>query len=400
MASIKLENKRYLIAVSGGPDSMALLDMARKSSCHIEVAHVNYHKRDSAKNDELLVRRYCRQYGIAFHKLDVYPEEVKGNFQAYARDARYSYFNKLCKKYKLDAVLVGHHKDDLIETYLMQKKKNIGVDHYGLAKENTVKNVKIIRPLLKYDKKDLIEYCEKNNIEYGIDESNLSDDYARNLIRHSKVEKMSKKEKDEIIKEINDINKQKQKEYNAISKYLDKEEFTVEQFLDIPYLHTYLRCFFKNKTERFLNEMIRQIKESKHCVFKSEYRYIVKEYGFIHIFDIPKEYSYTFESIKDMKSRKYEYFKLANKGSSLQGVTLSDRDFPVTIRNNHSSDEIKMRYGTKKLNRYFIDNKTPLKDRLTWPVLINKRKSAILVPGIGCDINHYSDKHNMFMIKL
>ena len=84
---------------------MALLDMARKSNCHIEVAHVNYHKRDSAKNDELLVRRYCRQYGVAFHKLDVYPEEVKGNFQAYASTASNLYFLHSLLKYEYLASL-------------------------------------------------------------------------------------------------------------------------------------------------------------------------------------------------------------------------------------------------------------------------------------------------------
>ena len=59
-----------------------------------------------------------------------------------------------------------------------------------------------------------------------------------------------------------------------------------------------------------------------------------------------------------------------------------------------------MTYGTKKLNRFFIDNKIRLKDRLLWPVMVNKNASAILVPEIGCDIKHYSEKHNVFMIKL
>ena len=89
---INLKNNRYLIAVSGGPDSMALLDIVRNKKKYIEVAHVNYHKRDSAINDEKLVRRYCRKYKIKFHLLDVYPDEVKGNFQSYARDKRYEFF--------------------------------------------------------------------------------------------------------------------------------------------------------------------------------------------------------------------------------------------------------------------------------------------------------------------
>ncbi|MBQ1775583.1 MAG: tRNA(Ile)-lysidine synthetase, partial [Erysipelotrichaceae bacterium] len=63
-------NKRYLIAVSGGPDSMALFDMVRRSNAHIEAAHMNYHKRDTALRDEKIVRAYCERYDIPFHKKD------------------------------------------------------------------------------------------------------------------------------------------------------------------------------------------------------------------------------------------------------------------------------------------------------------------------------------------
>ncbi len=63
-------DSRYLVAVSGGPDSMALLDMCRRMSFYIEAAHVNYHKRSTAERDEKIVRDYCDKYNIVFHKLD------------------------------------------------------------------------------------------------------------------------------------------------------------------------------------------------------------------------------------------------------------------------------------------------------------------------------------------
>ena len=391
---------RYLIAVSGGPDSMALLDIVRKKNYYIEVAHVNYHKRDSAKNDESLLRKYCRKYSIKFHLLNVYPNDIKGNFQAYARNKRYSFFNKLCIKNKLDAVLIGHHLDDHIETYLMQIKKNIGVSYYGLNKNNIVNNTKVIRPLLKYEKNDLIEYCNKNNIEYGIDESNYSDIYTRNKIRHSSVEKMSYQDKIKLVKEINLKNKHKQLETNIVNKYMNNNSYTLNKFLKLKYLNAYLRRLIPNKSERYYDEMIKQIKTSKQCVFIYDDLYLVKEYERVNIFKKPEDYEYVFNSIDDMKSKTYKYFKLRSKGNSFEGVTISKNDFPITIRNYKEKDSIKMTYGTKKINRFFIDNKINLKDRLSWPVMLNKTGSAILVPEIGCDIKHYSKKHNMFMIKL
>ena len=101
-------------------------------------------------------------------------------------------------EYKLDGVLVAHHKDDLIETYLMQRERG-SVSFYGLKEENTVRGVRVIRPLLNMSKAELIEYDREHDIEYGIDESNLGNDYKRNRIRHSTVEKMSAEKKNEII---------------------------------------------------------------------------------------------------------------------------------------------------------------------------------------------------------
>ncbi|MBP5279662.1 MAG: tRNA(Ile)-lysidine synthetase, partial [Erysipelotrichaceae bacterium] len=77
---------RYLIAVSGGPDSMALLDMCLKQDVYLEVAHMNYHHRDTADRDEKIVRNYCRKNKIKFHKADYNDDQRKGNFQNNARN--------------------------------------------------------------------------------------------------------------------------------------------------------------------------------------------------------------------------------------------------------------------------------------------------------------------------
>ena len=180
--------KRVLIGVSGGPDSMALLDIM-KDKYEVYVAHVNYHHRDSALRDELIVEDYCRKYDIPYFKKD-YVEVDGGNFQENARIFRYEFYKEIIDKYDLDCVMLAHHKDDLIETYLMQKKRNSHVYYYGLKRSVNNFGIKIVRPLLKYTKDDLKDYCDNLGIVYGIDESNLSDDYQRNRIRHDVIEKL------------------------------------------------------------------------------------------------------------------------------------------------------------------------------------------------------------------
>lgn len=380
---------------------MALLHMANKRFKNIEVAHVNYHKRSTALRDEKIVRKYCKDHKIKFHLLNVYPEEVKGNFQAYAREKRYQFFSKLCKKYSLDCVLIAHHKDDLIETYLMQLEKNIGVSHYGLASEITLYDTKILRPLLSFTKDELIDYCALNNIEYGIDESNLSNHYKRNQIRHSTIENMSDIEKDKVIDEINKKNKQLVLiEKKALSFIGKKNKYTVNEFVSFKYIKTSLRILFGDESDSFYNEMLRQIKECDKYLYTGDLYCISKEYGYIYVFLRPIDYCYKFNDIKQLKNNNYLYFKVSNKGASKEAVTISSNDYPITIRNVRKNDSITMRYGTKKINRFFIDNKILIQDRLSWPIVLNNKGIAILVPGIGCNIGHYSKKPNIYVIKL
>ena len=135
-----MKKEKILIACSGGPDSMALLDMYR-SKKKVVVCHINYHKRKTAKRDENIVKKYCNKYSIPFYKFD-YKNNKKGNFQKLARDFRYDCFKKVCDKEKIKVVYVAHQMDDNIETYLMQIKRNTSVNCYGIAKKEKEKKEK------------------------------------------------------------------------------------------------------------------------------------------------------------------------------------------------------------------------------------------------------------------
>ena len=379
---------------------MALLDMAYQSGAYLECAHVNYHKRPTADRDEKIVRSYCKRKHIVFHLYDFEEERYHGNFQAAARDARYDFFARICKRNKLDEVLIAHHKDDLIETYLMQKERKLEVSYYGLKQYNIINGVKVYRPLLSYDKKMLEKYCIDQDIPYGIDESNLEDDYTRNKIRHQVVEKMSEKQKDVLIEQIDEENKKKEERYKIASGKLDRKDYSVSAFMRTPYLKYYLYVHFPHRSKSFYKEMLRQLKESDYCIFEGKDICISKEYSRIHIFERCFAYAQTFNSLAQLKRSKSKYYKIANNGRKIEGFCLHEDDFPLTIRTYEEGDKIALRFGHKKINRFFIDSKFTYEMRKTWPLLVNVRGEVIFVPGIGCDVDHYCEKPDTFMIKL
>jgi len=392
-------DSRYLVAVSGGPDSMALLDMCRRMSFYIEAAHVNYHKRSTADRDEKIVRDYCDKYNIVFHKLD-YKDNSRGNFQAKARKARYAFFHEVCSRNKLDFVLVAHQKDDLLETYLMQKEKKLGVDYYGLKQINEIYGAKVIRPLLDLDKNDLLVYCKENAVPYGIDESNLQDDYTRNCIRHHQLEQMTAEQKRRICEEIDNLNQDNETLFKQAYNELYDSRLSVEEFVSCKGLKLFLSRCFPHHSESFLDEMIRQLSMCERCIYQGEGLYIVKEYNYIDIFPERKEYEFVIRDLHDIKDIRNEYCCLDFNGRSTEGVTVAESDFPLILRSAKADDQIRMHYGHKKLNRFFIDRKIAYKDRLIWPVLLNSQGEVILVPLLGCSCDHYSDNHNIFVIKL
>ena len=164
-------------------------------------------------------------------------------------------------------------------------------------------------------------------------------------------------------------------------------------------MHSVLRKLFPAKSEVFIEEILRQIRESEHCLIREKDRILVKEYGTVSFFAVPEPYSFLFTSLEELKEGEYPYFRISSNADTKQAATVKEEDFPITIRNFKQGDAILMRYGTKKIRRFFIDSKIPLKKRMTWPVVVNQKGDIILVPGIGCDRNHYSEKPNLFVIE-
>ena len=402
MKKLDLNKKgKYLLGVSGGSDSMMLLDLCNRQGYDICVAHVNYRHRPTADRDENIVKKYCRENNIPIY-ID-YPSGETGNFQKWARDVRYAFYRDIYLKYDCDAILLGHQRDDYLENYLMAKERNSCTYYYGIRKETFHHDMKIIRPLLDIGKADTKKYCIDNSITYGDDESNFTDDYLRNRIRHKLVEPASKQQIDNWMNEINLLNVDIE---NKISLYEKKYDFSQPINIQMFNLETdkklfmryYLNVFLPEKTfsSGLIDELIKatESKKNGHCDI-DDYIF-VWEYGSFYLKRKPEDFEYKLNEIDYIST---PYFSIRDKGEKIQQLTLKEDDWPITIRNYHLGDSIEMRYGLKKVNRFFIDRKISYYERLKWPVVENNKGQIIFVSGIGCDKYHFSIKPDLFVIK-
>ncbi len=253
--------------------------------------------------------------------------------------------------------------------------------------------------MLEFSKEELLSYCDREGIPYGIDESNLKQDYQRNRIRHKKVGKMGPEERNRILREIREKNRKKELHLQKVPLILQKGEFSISQFARIPYLLEYLSLEFPSSSKRFRKEIRRQLLESDSCFFEGQKLCFCKEYGKINVFVKQNDYAFVFENIEQMKDFSCEYFVLKEEGETIEAVYLSEEDFPVTIRNAKPKDQIRMAFGTKKVSRFFIDRKMKREQRMLWPLIENRNGEIVFVAGLGCDINHYCRNSGIFMIK-
>lgn len=401
--------KKWVVAVSGGADSMALLDMCVKHHIQVAVAHVNYQKRDSADRDMNGVQAYCDKHQIAcyIHKVEHY--EAGYNFQAQARAIRYRFFKEICTQVKADGVLVAHHLDDVIETYFMQLQRGSTPTWYGIVEEMEIYGILIKRILLDYTKQELETYCEQQGVTYYHDESNFEDAYTRNKIRHQKIDIMSREEKEHYQKEIKEKNKSLHLLHKKVHTIVHELGSVIEKetFLQIPekYQRYVLRAWIlahstivevSDKNLKMLIAMIHHKKgNSRHNI--NEYYYLLIEYDTISIYeDKNEDYACVYE--KPVYERT-PYFTVAKQGKTIEGITLQESDYPITIRNAREKDKIRLRMGTKRVSRFFIDNKISHKERKIWPVVVNCKGNVIFVHKIGCDIEHYSNNSTIFVLK-
>lgn len=183
----KYTKSKLAVAVSGGVDSVCLLNWLHKFGLDIVALHVNHGLRDVADVETQYVVELCKSLDVPCEVFYWSGEKPKSGLESAAREVRYKMMTDYCRKNKIEFLAVAHQADDQIETFLMNLGRGSGV--YGLAAmrpESDRDGVKIIRPMLNVFRAELKEYCENNKIKYFVDEMNYDEKYTRVKIRKNR----------------------------------------------------------------------------------------------------------------------------------------------------------------------------------------------------------------------
>ncbi|MDF2158675.1 tRNA lysidine(34) synthetase TilS [Algoriphagus sp. CAU 1675] len=178
-------NSTYLLACSGGMDSMVLANLLVSAEIRFEIAHVNFHLRgNESEGDESFVKEWAKSHGITFHVLHAQAEEVAKNnkisIQMAAREIRYDWFEKLRLERNLKGILLAHHEDDQIETIFLNLLRVTGID--GINGMSAKKGW-LIRPLLPFSRRQLEIFAGEAQLQWREDSSNKKTEYKRNKLR-------------------------------------------------------------------------------------------------------------------------------------------------------------------------------------------------------------------------
>lgn len=242
---------RVIVAVSGGPDSIALVhilhSLKEELQIKISVAHVNHCLRGKEANeDEDYVKRFCENYKIEFRskRVDINKLSKLKNMssESAGREARYGFFENLREETNANKIAIAHNANDQAETILMRIIRGTGIE--GLVGIKPVRDTVFVRPLINIMRNEIEEYCAKNNLNPRIDKTNLETIYARNKVRLELIPYIEENFNKDIIKGLNRfsntmkidseylelIGKEKYKKYCDINK--EKVIISKEAFLE------------------------------------------------------------------------------------------------------------------------------------------------------------------------
>lgn len=221
-----------MLAVSGGVDSMALLDLlAKKPDVELVVAHFDHGIRPDSAVDRQLVEKAAKQLGLVFESGS--DQLGPSASEDVARKARYQFLNEVLAKHQAQKVITAHHQDDLIETALINLLRGSG--RQGLSA--IANNRKVLRPLLGVSKQQIIEYAQSKGLKWREDASNSDVSYLRNYLRLKVLSKLDQEQRRMLISNIDKvaiINNVLDNEFATLSQYIGLSDINRRVFSELP----------------------------------------------------------------------------------------------------------------------------------------------------------------------
>lgn len=408
--NLSLDNKKVVIAVSTGVDSMVLLDvflkLRERFGLDVHVAHVNHQRRDQAKEEEKYIKTFCLRHNIKCDVLHLEANEGE-NFHDYAHRARYAFFDRIMKETKADYLLLGHHADDNMETVIMRIIRGSNLKGYaGIAPVVSGDVYLIARPLAAVSKAEIIKYAAAAEIRYFIDESNLSDAYTRNRIRQNIVPALRAEDADvdrkftefsESLAAAWEIVAERVNEVIATLVRIDAGKISfsatgfaeLSEFLQYEVLFAILKGYSLSKST--VGELIKIIKSEKKNIkvfFKRMFT-IVKEYGTVSIHDgeivkpvidlvINAPGMYRINDSMSVNVLKIKHLEMLKANEVWYNIAM----LPVRVRTRKPGDRILLSAGYKKVKDLLIDKKIGILAREKL-LVIEKDGEILAVPGVA-----------------
>lgn len=398
---MELVKGKYVVGVSGGIDSMVLLHWMMRKGYEIVVCHVNYHLRKESSLDQELVVSFCHKYQIECLVKEL-NEPIKGNIQSIAREIRYEWMAEVAHEKEALGIVVGHHLNDALETYLMQKERGF-VEHYGLISGVLLYGVKVYRPMLDWTRKDIVDYANSYSIDYREDQSNKNLKYKRN----QKRKLLENIDLDGLKKQMDNDNEElevcKQSALELFNHYGRHGILSVQDVKDanIYFWNYYFKYHgvhikLKSKVYDSIAVLLQSVEGNKEIRLNSE-TVLMRSYDRVQlVFGNEDGYCYVMDEGEVVES---SYFELSKKGDEKQGLYLKKEDYPITIRTYRAGDKIELTIGHKKVSRLFIDAKIPLNERHTWPLVFDCEGRLLLIPKIAKNKHQRCIKSNLFVIQ-
>lgn len=401
------KNTSLVVACSGGPDSMCLLDLVTKLkdelNLNIIVAHVNHKLRSESEEEAKMVENYSTENNLIFELLEI-TDYINGNFsEEDARKRRYKFFNEVIEKYHATVLLTAHHGDDLIETILMRLTRGSNLSGYiGIKEISQNENYKTLRPLLSVTKDEIINYLKENNVPYRLDKTNKELKHTRNRYRHV-VLPFLKKENPKVHEKYLKFSKELIEYDNFVNTYINDNKFIVDnsivinkvsgqtdfikrKCLELLVKDIQSKDYFDISDEQTNNLMKLYTQSNKSIDLNNNY---IGINGYGKIFIKKKENKVLNEIIfdKDTLLEDFIFYYNSPDGDNSNSCIYLDTSeimMPLRIRSLLPGDKIKVKNlnGSKKISDIFIDSKVPKDKRSTYPILVDSQNTVLWVPNL------------------
>ncbi len=401
-----------VVAVSGGPDSMVLLnvlmDMRSKYIFKIICAHVNHNVRKESEEEKIFLEQYCLKNNIIFEYMKIL-EYNNNNFHNQARNIRYEFFDNVVKKYNSNYLLTAHHGDDLIETVLMRITRGSNLKGYsGFSIVSKKDGYKILRPLVFLTKDEIKEYAIKNNIPFVVDKSNEKDCYTRNRYRKYILPFLKKEDKNihkkylefnnELLRYENYINKEVENIYSniiknneiIISKFNSLDILLKEKLIERFLANIYMNSLYLIKKKHVQNIIdLCNSSKSNSSISLPHDIIIIKEYDILKVNKVKNKFKPLYKELNDkliLENNKIIEIVKNSDDTSNYCIRLNSEEInlPLYIRTKKQGDKISVKglNGTQKVKDIFINSKIPKSKREKYPLLVDANSKILWIPGI------------------